>query len=103
MSVKVSLKGRRDSDGKLAEMARLAFNCDHLKCDYPPQVVEYFEGSEALDMTSVEAMIQAALEVDLKYEMPEVLSGKGVEYGEGVVIDLKKLPDDIVAIRVCMS
>ena len=103
MSVTVSLKGRRGSDGKLAEMARLAFNCNGLKCDYPPQVVDYFRGSDALDHGSIEGIMQAAIEVDLKYELPEVLSGSGVEYGEGMVIDLKKLPDDIVAIRVCMN
>tara|TARA_R110000824_G_scaffold526_3_gene3335 strand:+ start:5681 stop:5995 length:315 start_codon:yes stop_codon:yes gene_type:complete len=103
MSVSVSINGRRATDGKLLHMANLAIQCRELGVDYPPQLVEYFSGTDALDIDDVEGIMREAIEVDLQYdlEIPGLLHGEA-EYGDGALIDLTKLPKDIVALRIHM-
>ena len=101
MSVDVYVSGIRDADGKLSDMLDLKSQCDKLHIAYPPELREYFRGSDALGMSDRADAARAAVEVDLSAygPLPGVADGS-VEEGDGIVIDLSKLPDDIKRLRI---
>jgi len=103
MSVDVYVSGIRDADGKLSDMLDLKSQCDKLHIAYPPELREYFRGSDALGMSDRADAARAAVEVDLSAygPLPGVADGS-VEEGDGMVIDLSKLPDDIKRLRIYM-
>ena len=105
MSVNVYVAGQRDSDGKLAQMADLLVRCNTLDVEPPAEVAAYFSDIELHGCPTVEKLIDAATEVSLHYDdltIEGLLEGD-VEYGDGLVIDLTKLPEDIKRLRVYMS
>ena len=105
MGVSVFVNGVRSHDGKLGEMADLKVLCDSNEMSYPPELVKYFEGSDALDMRERSDVIKAATEVSLRYDLRNIkgLTNGDVDYGNGMIIDLSKLPDDIKKLRIYMS
>ena|GEM_PF-4722149 len=100
MSVSTHIVGQRNRGGKLGDMLDLKELCDKLQIHYPPELMEYFKGTAALASTSRESALQMATEVDLDIEG---LAAGSVEYGDGAVIDLTKLPDDIKRLRIYME
>ena len=105
MSVNVHIYGVRDPDGKLGDMIQLMEQCDKLEIPYPDKLKEYFKGTEALDMGTSDLAIKAATEVSLgKWGLNiEGLVDGDVEYGDGMIVDLSKLPEDIKRLRISMS
>jgi hypothetical protein len=104
MGVGVRVSGIRDVDGKLSDMLDLKSQCDKLRIAYPPELRDYFRGSDALNMSNRADAERAAVEVTLGVYglLPSVAEGC-VEEGDGMVIDLPKLPDDIKRIRIYMQ
>ena len=104
MGVSVDVNGVRNADGKLAKMIELRFQCDELGTSYPLELIDYFEGTDALEYDSSEKMLREMMEVSLKYglNIPGLLGGD-IEYGDGLIIDLTKMPEDIKRLRVYMS
>ena len=103
MSVSVFIAGQRDEDGRLRGMANLKTECDRMGLSYPPELIAYFEGTEALEHDSIDAIVRCATEVNLKYELKvDGLIEGDPAYGEGAIIDLSKLPTDICRLRVYM-
>ena len=104
MGVDVYVSGIRDVDGKLSDMLDLQSQCDKLRIAYPPELRDYFRGSDALHMSNRADAKRASVEVDLSSYGPLPFVAKGsVEEGDGMVIDLAKLPDDIKWIRIYMQ
>lgn len=107
MGASVFISGVREPDGKLGDMLDLLEQCDKLGVKYPPELVDYFKGTEVLEMKyDREAAIQTATEFDLEYGPLAKINGLvegNVEYGDGATIDLTKLPDDIKKLRIYMS
>ena len=100
------MSGVRDPDGKLGEMMDLKEQCNKLNADYPQQLVDYFDGTDVLDSGGDrDYLVRMATEVGLKYgglKIDGLVEGD-VEYGDGMTIDLPKLPDDIKKLRVYMA
>ncbi|OYW72378.1 MAG: hypothetical protein B7Z37_25000 [Verrucomicrobia bacterium 12-59-8] len=60
MSVSVHVKGIRNQGHKLRELAALKIQCDKHSLSYPPELVQYFgEGSDALDTSTVNGIMEA--------------------------------------------
>lgn len=104
MSVSININGIREPDTKMRDMVELMKQCDKLGIPYPQELEDYFAGTEALDMELPEDAIEAATEVSLQYGLgiTDLVEGI-VEYGDGAVINLSLLPDDIKKIRIYMS
>lgn len=103
MGASTYIVGIRSEEGTLREMAHLALECDRLGVSYPKEIEDYFEGTEALEHSTLENMIIAATEVDLEDDLNiEGLVEGDVRYHNGAVIDLNKLPRDIKFLRVYM-
>jgi len=104
MSLSVHIKGVRHPDGKLRKMAEFKLRCDDLEIAYPDDLREYFKGTDALDSVDMGLIIRSAIEVDLRYDLQinGLIHGE-VEYEDGAIIDLEKLPDDIKQLRIYMS
>ena len=104
MSVDVYVSGIRDADGKLSDMLDLKSQCDKLRIAYPLELRDYFRGSDALHMSNRADAERASVEVNFSSygPLPGVATGC-VEEGDGMVIDLSKLPDDIKRIRIYMQ
>lgn len=104
MSVSVYICGVREADGKLGQMVDLKLLCDQNNMSYPPELVEYFEGTEALDLATRDDAIDAATETNLRYDLNiDGLTTGDVEYGRGMLVDLAKLPSDITKLRIYMD
>jgi hypothetical protein len=104
MGVSVYVNGIRAADGRLGEMAALKLQCDSLGISYPVELETYFKGTDALDMDVAEDIVVAATEMNLKYDLRiDGLVDGDPEYGDGMVIDLRKLPKDIIQLRVSMG
>lgn len=101
MGANVYVYGIRNPGGKLSDMVDLALMCDKNNIAYPSEVVEYFKGTDALDQATRQAMLQAAVEVDLKYDL-KILKGD-IEYGSGATIQVSEIPKDIQTIKICMG
>jgi len=85
-------------------MLNLREQCDKLCVAYPPELVEYFRGTEALDMATRSDATKAVIEVDLEYDLKidGLVQGR-VCHEDGMLIDLAKLPDDIALLRIYLS
>ena len=95
MGVEIFIEGLREAGPQLDSMLDLKRKCDELKMDYPPQLVEYFEGTDALEMRNEYARNEA-LSVDIRVE-------GDVMYDDGAYIDLSELPEDVKKIRIYCS
>lgn len=102
MSVSVYINGVRDATGKLRDMAELVVRCRKLGFDPPKEVADAL--GEAIYLGDIDEIVRAATEVSLKYDLKiDGLLEGNPEYGNGVVIDLSKLPPEIKKLRVYMS
>lgn len=108
MSVDVRVACIRDrSAGLLRQMAELKLHCDQLHVSYPHEVKSFFDGTHALQLSEVEDIVRVAAEIDLKElllvrAIDDCTSGD-VEYDNGMVIDLVKLPSDVKKLRIYME
>lgn len=102
MSVSVHINGVRDPEDGLREMAELVLRCRKLGFDPPKEVADAL--GEAVYLGNVDEIVRFATEVSLKYNLKiDGLIEGDAEYGNGVVVDLTKLPPDIKKLRVYMS
>jgi hypothetical protein len=97
--------GIRDLDGKFKDMVDLKLMCDKTKVSYPQELEDYFKkaikeyGSDDLKYLSEERMTSIMTEMAI----PKDARTGDVEYNDGMIIDLSKLPADIKKIRIYMS
>ena len=104
MGASVRVKGVRDPDGKLGSMILLKEQCDKVGASYPVEMVQYFAGVDELEFATKEELILKCCEHDVVYEMKiEGLVEGNPDEGDGMIIDLSKLPADIKKLRVYMS
>jgi hypothetical protein len=80
-------------------MAALKVQLDRLKMSYPTELEEYL--GEAIHQTTVSEIIREASAIDVDDELAGVEGS--AEYGEGMLIDLTKLPTGIKKLRIYMS
>lgn len=94
MGVSVRVHGVRKKDGKWDKMAKIKQACDEADIGYPAEVEEYFEWpNESLEVNWMEMQ-----ECSLRQ------FGKGdPEYGEGFIIRMEDIPEDVEAIKVSMG
>ena len=105
MGASVSVYGVREPEGKLGSMVDMVIQCKDLDITIPPEVEDYFEGTDATHMRTREEMIREATETSLKYGFHSIdgLTEGDVEYDNGMLVDLSKLPEDIKFLRISMS
>lgn len=100
MSGNIYVVGVRNVDGKLKDMAELATKCKDLGVSLPREVEAYFKGTDALACDYIAEIIRQAREVSLTELNVKGLVRGSIEDG-GLAIDLRKIPADMLYLRVC--
>ena len=104
MSVNVYVSAVRDPVESLDKMIALKNSCDELEASYPPQLVKYFEGTDALRGLTDDGIRKEMHEANIPYDVKiEGLAEGAIEIGDGMLIDLSKLPAEFKKIRIFMS
>lgn len=101
MGASIFIKGvREQKNDDIEQMFNLARHCRDLKVDYPKQVKEFF--GDVIHLKCFPIDYDEVLERMLEGDIGSAVTGD-VEYGNGAVIDLTKLPPGIKQIRVFMQ
>lgn len=102
MSVSTHVVGLRDEGGRLREVADLVVRCRSLALKPPEEAIKFL--GDGIYHTTVDEMVRASVDVDLKHDLKiDGLVDGDIEYGDGIFIDLSKLPADIKKIRIYQS
>jgi hypothetical protein len=92
MSVSVYIIGLKEPAPDYLAKLKAYKACEEANVEPPPELLDYFDGVQS------EYIPGDGMEV----EIDEAVNGD-VEYGDGAVIDLSKLPEGVTKIRVYMS
>jgi len=105
MSVNTYVSGIRNKTARFDDMVDLKMFCDKLTVSYPEELIDYFNGTDALEMDDKADVIKEALEVSLNYDLCGIvgLTKGNIDTDDGMIVDLSKLPDDITKLRIYMS
>lgn len=113
MGCSISVHGVRDLDVDFKEMIAIAKMCKKKNVSLPKEVIEYFEplrsGFDSIeDMKNIdeksvgEYMSEVSLTWDLGKKIKGLTTGDP-DCGDGMIIDLSKLPQEIKKLRIYMS
>jgi hypothetical protein len=107
MGVNVQVNAVFDPDGKLGRMLDLKEACEAVNASYPKELSDYFAGTDVLHGLSREQALQEMTERSLIHDeliksYHGLTEGKP-EYGNGMLIDLSRLPDGVKKLRIYMS
>lgn len=97
MSTRVS--GVRDLDGQFAKMIAAKHACETAEVGYPVEVKEYFSAGDYEVECDEDTLRQAMEAVNIDNATKEI----GDADSSGYEIDVKKLPNEVKAVRVLNS
>jgi hypothetical protein len=90
MSVSVDIEGFKDPTPEYKAMAAAYRACEEAGVPIPDELNRFFDWGEPRDDGTL-------------VSLEEAMTGKGVAYGDGILIDLSKLPEGVTRIRVSMG
>ena len=92
----MSVYGIKKLDAKLERMLKVKKVCDENGVSYPLEVTAYL--GDSINSNTTESEIRENYEVNL--DDHPAFTNCGTDDSSGVLVDLEKLPDDVVALKI---